>query len=247
MKLSKKLIAVAVAAAAIVSATFTSCEGFGKDDFFGTWCASYTVTPDNLAEGTGYTWSNVKNFPNVKVYMYFDGKSEDLVKSGGAKFYQYKIRYNDSGSVGMRSFWCGTYKLTDNSKYTEGKLHLDYLYGGHIVEGNLEGAIDAALSSNQSSVISYLKTSPAPTSNTSGTDLEIFDFSLGGASLFTGYREMSATARQNCTWEVLTRSFELQGSDSNVDYLLTSLSGDGSATEHMNIVSAPASSLTAEK
>jgi hypothetical protein len=71
----------------------------------------------------------------VTVVMDFDGSSENLLGSGKATFYQYKMRKSssevktDRSNVVMESFYTGYYALEDNSNYTKGNLVLKYMYG----------------------------------------------------------------------------------------------------------------------
>ncbi len=148
MKITHKLAALATAAVMMISVTGCGDLGellstFGKDDFSGTWVADYQ--PLNAA-GTGARYTD-GNF--VTVVMDFDGSSENLLGSGKATFYQYKMRKSssevkaDRSNVVMESFYTGYYALEDNSNYTKGNLVLKYMYGvqwnDHATEVTLGG------------------------------------------------------------------------------------------------------------
>ena len=190
---------------------------------------------------------------NVQIFMFFDGTEGGVVN--GAKFWQYKIRYatNDAGdktSVAQRTFYCGTYNLKDDGNYTEGELILTYLYGGNIVENKISDAITAATSDNQEDVLTSLTntTSYGTNEDLSDSDIEKFTFSLGGQSLFTGYSTMDATAKENCSWDVTSRSFNLLSGSSEVPTAVTGDVADVADDAVTSVIgSAPVSYMPAEK
>lgn len=129
MKLTKRTLGIACAVVAAAVMTFTGCDGFGKDDFYGTWESHYTIPDHNKTSGAEGWYSDQANC-NVDLTMYFSGTSEDLINKG-AVFYQDKIRYKSDGSgdVVKETFWYGTYKLEDNAAYDKGNLVLSYKFG----------------------------------------------------------------------------------------------------------------------
>lgn len=129
MKLTKKTLGIACAALAAAVMTFTGCDGFGKDDFYGTWESHYKI-PGTKTDAAGAGWFRDQANCDVDLTMYFSGTSEDLLNKG-AVFYQNKIRHaaDDSTKVAQTTFWYGTYKLANNSNYDKGDLILSYKYG----------------------------------------------------------------------------------------------------------------------
>ena len=55
------------------------------------------------------------------------------------------------------------------------------------------------------------------------TDVQQFDFELSGQTLLDGYTEMTATAKDNCDWDVKARSFSLVDTGSSLSDALSIL------------------------
>lgn len=245
MKMTK-LAAVAAGLIVAASLAFTSCDGLGKDDFFGTWESNYTVTNDNVAKGSDDgTQADKSAFVGSKVdiTMYFDGTSEKLINAN-QKFYQYKIRKEDD-VIKAHTFWVGTYKLEDNTNYTKGTLTLAYRLGFDNVSEDQANALgqawlcstaadayeavkgvytSASEPAAQQDVIDYLSTIADHTYTADG-DVEQFEFELGGQDFIKGYTTMKATAKDNCSWEVTSRSFNLKGTTSVLSEILNAIEG----------------------
>ena len=215
MKLTNKVLAV-LAASVVAAASFMGCDGFGKDDFYGTWTTEYTIPAASAtdAQGGGYDKSYAEQ--KVELTMYFSGKTTSSAVST-VMFWQHKQR-TDSENVVHHTFWVGTYNLSNNSELTSGDLELSYMYGygwngdfpseGLAYSGKTEGtaksvddlvalakagdfAAFASISGIQKEVLTN-------NDKTYCTDIETFSFELGGASLFSGYTTMSATEKK---WE----------------------------------------------
>ncbi len=250
MKMTK-LAAVAAGLIVAASLAFTSCDGLGKDDFFGLWEANYEVTDDNVAKGSGDgTQADKSSFKEstVDITMYFDGTSEKLINAA-QKFYQYKLRYTKAGALAAHTFWLGTYELKDNSNYTKGTLILAYRLGFDDVSEKQADALGQAWLCSTAAdayaavkdfytvdepddtqdVIDFLSTIATHTYTADG-DVEKFDFELGGQDFIKGYTTMKATAKENCSWEVTSRSFNLQGTSNLLSNILNAVNGDGEST-----------------
>lgn len=251
MKMTK-LAAVAAGLIVAASLAFTSCDGLGKDDFFGTWEANYEVTNDNVAKGSGDgTQENKSSLvgSTVDITMYFDGTSEKLINAA-QKFYQYKVRSKD-GAVKAHTFWLGTYELKDNSNYTKGTLILAYRLGFDSVSEEQANALgqawlcstaadayeaikdvytSAPTPSDEQTVLAYLSGLSDHQYDEDG-DVEKFDFELGGQDFIKGYTTMKATAKENCSWEVSSRSFNLKGTTSVLSEILNAIEGSDEAGE----------------
>lgn len=251
MKMTK-LAAVAAGLIVAASLAFTSCDGLGKDDFFGTWEANYEVTSANLlassdsrSDGTDRSGSIGST---VDITMYFDGTSEKVFNAG-QKFYQYKVRSKD-GAVKAHTFWLGTYDLKDNSNYTKGTLILTYRLGFDNVSEDQANALGQAwLCSTAADAYAAVKDfytvdEPDDTQNViaflSGIathtcdeddDVEKFGFELDGQDFIKGYTKMTATAKENCSWEVASRSFNLKGTTSVLSEILNKIEGSDEAGE----------------
>jgi hypothetical protein len=247
MKMTK-LAAVAAGLIVAASLAFTSCDGLGKDDFFGTWYSNYTVTNDNVAKGSGDgTQADKSAFvgSTVDITMYFDGTSEKLIDAD-QNFYQYKLRHDEDGELAARTFWLGTYDLKDNSNFTKGTLILTYRLGfDNVTEDQADALGKAWLCSTaadayaavkdfyevdepaaEQEVIDFLS-SFATHTETATSDIEKFDFELGGQDFIKGYTTMKATAQDNCSWEVTSRSFTLQGTSNLLSEILDKVNGNG--------------------
>lgn len=250
MKMTK-LAAVAAGLIVAASLAFTSCDGLGKDDFFGTWEANYEVTSDNVAKGTDDGTQEDKSSlvgSTVDITMYFDGTSEKLVNAD-QKFYQYKIRKVDD-VIKAHTFWVGSYGLKDNANYTKGTLILTYRLGFNNVSEDQANALGQAwLCSTAADAYEAVKgvytTVSEPTAEQdvfdflSGIadhtydateDVEKFDFELGGQDFIKGYTTMTATAKENCSWEVTSRSFNLKGTTSVLSEILNAIDGSDDTT-----------------
>lgn len=261
MKMTK-LTAAAAGLLVAASLAFTSCDGLGKDDFFGLWQSSYVVDAENVSveDGsgtiqTGYAGAG-KEGSSVEIAMYFDGTSEKLINAN-QKFYQFKTR-TQNDVLESSTFWIGTYKLKGNSNYTNGTLILTYRLGWSSVTEAQANALGKAylcstaedakaaledagtdvfasvpdVQDNQT-VLDYLATLGSPTVYSDTQDVETFDFELGGQSFFKGYTTMKATAKNNCSWEVWYREFELQ--NTLADIVKGMLDGaDGSSASEAN-------------
>ncbi len=133
MKMTK-LTAAAAGLLVAASLAFTSCDGLGKDDFFGLWKSSYVVTADNVLDDTtagqaSSTEARTKIGSTCDVVMYFDGTTEKLISNAKQKFYQFKTRINKEGKLEASTFWLGNYNLEGNANFTHGTLSLDYRVG----------------------------------------------------------------------------------------------------------------------
>ncbi len=240
MKMTK-LTAAAAGLLVAASLAFTSCDGLGKDDFFGLWKSSYEVTEDNVLEDT--TVGQQDNNASAKigstcdVVMYFDGTTEKFIGSK-QKFYQFKTRTNKEGKLEASTFWLGNYGLEGNTNFTHGTLALDYRVGWDqvteaqanalgqawlcstaaeaydVLKNAKDGGSDAFKSipevKDAQTLIDYLATVNSYKTYEEGGDKELFGFELGGQSFLKGYTTMKATAKENCSWEVKERNFELQ-------------------------------------
>lgn len=256
MKMTK-LTAAAAGLLVAASLAFTSCGGLGKDDFYGLWQSSYEVTDENLLSkntevGNGDD-NDSKLGSSVEIAMYFDGSSEKLINST-QKFYQFKTRTDKAGNLASSTFWIGNYKPSDNSNYTNGTLELDYRVGwGTSVkvteeEANALGkawlcssAEDAyevlkdtfttiSEPADDQELLDYLATVGSPSTYAEGYDLEKFDFELGDPSFLKGYQSLTATAKENCSWEVKSRTFSLQNTLSDLVKEMLDSADDSSAT-----------------
>ncbi len=250
MKMTK-LAAVAAGLIVAASLAFTSCDGLGKDDFFGTWEANYEVTSDNLlassdsrSDGTDRSGSIGST---VDITMYFDGTTEKLVNAA-QKFYQYKLRSKD-GEIKAHTFWVGSYELKDNANYTKGTLVLTYRLGFDNVSEDQANALGQAWlcstaadayeavkdvyeveePSAEQEVIDFLSGIADHTYDAT-EDVEKFDFELGGQDFIKGYTTMTATAKENCSWEVASRSFNLKGTTSVLSEILNAIEGSDDTT-----------------
>lgn len=249
MKMTK-LAAVAAGLIVAASLAFTSCDGLGKDDFFGTWEANYTVTEDNVAKGSDDGTQEDKSSlvgSTVDITMYFDGTSEKLVNAN-QKFYQYKIRKVDD-VIKAHTFWVGSYGLKDNANYTKGTLILTYRLGFDNVSEDQANALGQAWlcstaadayeavkdfyevdePSAEQEVIDFLS-GIADHTYEATEDVEKFDFELGGQDFIKGYTTMTATAKDNCSWEVTSRSFNLKGTTSVLSEILNVIDGSDDTT-----------------
>ena len=250
MKMTK-LAAVAAGLIVAASLAFTSCDGLGKDDFFGTWEANYEVTSDNVAKGAGDGTQEDKSSlvgSTVDITMYFDGTSEKLANAA-QKFYQYKIRKVD-GVIKAHTFWVGSYELKDNANYTKGTLILTYRLGFDNVSEDQANALGQAWlcstaadayeavkdvytaveePSAEQDVIDFLS-GIADYDYDAEEDVEKFDFELGGQDFIKGYTTMTATAKENCSWEVTSRSFNLKGTTSVLSEILNAIEGSDDTT-----------------
>jgi len=250
MKMTK-LAAVAAGLIVAASLAFTSCDGLGKDDFFGTWEAKYDVTSDNLlqasdsrSDGTNRSGSIGST---VDITMYFDGTTEKLINAA-QKFYQYKLRSKD-GEIKAHTFWVGTYELKDNANFTEGTLILTYRLGFDNVSEDQANALgNAWLCSTAADAYAAVKdyyTVAEPSAEQevfdflSGIatytcdeddDVEKFDFKLADQDFIKGYQSMTATAKENCSWEVASRSFTLKGTSSVLSQILNVIDGSDDTT-----------------
>lgn len=255
MKMTK-LAAVAAGLIVAASLAFTSCDGLGKDDFFGIWEANYEVTNDNVAkgsnDGTTKDMSEVDGIvgSTVDITMYFDGTSEKLINAA-QKFYQYKLRYTKAGTLAAHTFYLGTYKLEDNANYTKGTLILAYRLGfNDVSEAQADALGQAWLCSTATEAYEAIKdaysSATAPTDESQSVldylselsdvqytdaegdnpDVEKFDFELGDQDFIKGYQSMTATAKENCSWEVTSRSFTLKGTTNLLSEILKTLDGD---------------------
>lgn len=249
MKMTK-LAAVAAGLIVAASLAFTSCDGLGKDDFFGTWEANYEVTSDNVAKGADDGTQEDKSSlvgSTVDITMYFDGTSEKLANAA-QKFYQYKIRKVDD-VIKAHTFWVGSYELKDNANYTKGTLILTYRLGFDNVSEDQANALGQAWlcstaadayeavkdfytvdePSAEQEVIDFLSGIADHTYDAT-EDVEKFDFELGGQNFIKGYTTMTATAKENCSWEVTSRSFNLKGTTSVLSEILNAIEGSDDTT-----------------
>lgn len=260
MKMTK-LTAAAAGLLVAASLAFTSCDGLGKDDFFGLWQSSYDVTETTVLKSgdsaAAEDWSGEDKIgSSCKIAMYFDGTTEKLINAK-QKFYQYKTR-TENDVVKSSTFWIGAYDLDDNSNYTNGTLILTYRLGWSSVTEAQANALGKAylcstaedakaaledagtdvfasvpeVQDNQT-VLDYLATLGSPTVYNETDDVEYFDFELGDPSFLKGYTTMKATAKKDCTWEVKERKFELQ--NTLADIVKGMLDGaDGSSASEAN-------------
>lgn len=226
---AKKLALAAVAILA-TALTFTGCESFGKDDFFGTWETTYTVTRENFldankpgADDSARPSDAIGSTVNMEIY--FDGTTESLFNKNGKRFYQYRVR-KVGNEVKSTTFWVGTYDLKNNENYTNGDLVLTYMYGWSGIDSKDAEKIASLWTSDkckeEEDIIEIFtngttvngKTYKAKYDYHSNTnkDVETFSFVLDAPSFTKGYTEMTATAKQNCSWEVKTRKFTLKES-----------------------------------
>lgn len=215
--MKKSKIIIAALALMSVALSFTGCADFGKDDFFGTWKVDYTVTNENLLSPTelnnkgeklsdGVNRSDKLN-NKVTLYAYFDGTTENLGAKSKGRFYQYKIINNASNG----SFWYGEYELQDNQNYTNGTLILNYFNGGAVTDTRANELANAWITEKK------LKDEMKTYSGLAGDPSEeTFKFVLDSGSLFNGYSSLVTTAYKNCSWEVKSRNFELQGKTNNL-------------------------------
>lgn len=187
------LAAVAILATAL---TFTGCESFGKDDFFGTWTTSYKIDENNKLSG--------KLNDKVALTIYFDGKTENLGSKSTGKFYQYKKMES-----GTEAFWYGKYELQDNENFTNGTLILHYTAGyNKDVSDDIATDLSKKWIDEDYTVDEMKQLYKTNQSSTSASD-DVFDFVLDGGTLFNGYSSLSCVAKENCTWDVKTRTFSL--------------------------------------
>lgn len=219
MKLTAKIAALAVLAVA-TAVTFTGCpESFGKDDFFGTWETEYVYPSSSDDENASQSYVAENAGKTYNISWHFDGRSEDLIKSGGAIFYQ-----TLTNSGGTKSFWYGTYQLSENSGYSEGKLTVTYLYGFNTdavtsigVDKLIEDASNGMNTYASQATYDY-KSETKKKYNNYDCDVETFTFELGNAKA-SGYTSMTCTEKSwkrsdsetvdYCDWGVKSRSFDL--------------------------------------
>lgn len=253
MKNSKKLTVFALCLIAAAVLVTTSCDGFGKDDFYGTWTSTYTYPTSEADFNTTFgdaAWKKDESTGTVTttskydsayagqqfiVTMYFEGKSEDLLKTDGASFWQEKFRYTKAGKLAAHTFYKGTYKLDNNSNVTSGDLVLSYRYG-------YKFASTDTVTVDTLNTLDFEDSAAVKAANLKGTvcdlydadkkqcaDVETFAFSLGDSDFFKGYQSMSATeesyyneqtaayvSKYSCSWDVPTRSFTLKSEDSDL-------------------------------
>jgi len=189
------LLALCLIASAIL--VTTSCSGFGKDDFYGTWNSGDFVLDTGANAGT-----------TANVTFYFSGTSENLINGGSAMFYEEYTRYKTDGSVAVHNFWWGNYKLSDNSGVETGDLTLRYFYGYNL---NASGAksvddlIAIVTGDDPANAFESIATTDQYAVDTKHcSDVEKFSFSLGDRDFFKGYQSMTATSISQ--WSEFTTS-----------------------------------------
>jgi len=218
------LLALCLIASAIL--VTTSCSGFGKDDFYGTWTATYSYPTNQTDFDSTYpatsgvqtiAYASEKAGRDTTVTMYFSGTSEDLLKSTGASFWQEKISTKNSATV-VHTFYMGTYKLNDNGGVTTGNLTLTYQAGYDMTKGSK--TLDELVAMSAADLVALKSTDAAvddAPENYDGAnpDVEEFSFALTDKDFFKGYQSMSASAISECTWEVPYRNFTLNSENSD--------------------------------
>mgnify|MGYP006916143502 CR=1 FL=1 len=220
MKLTAKIAALAALAVA-TAVTFTGCpESFGKDDFFGTWETEYVYPSSSDDANASQSYNSDNAGATYNIAWHFDGRSEDLIKNGGAIFYQ-----TLKNSKGKKWFWYGTYQLSENSGYSNGILTVTYLYGFNLDTLN-NVSFDDLIADVDNKMETYKKDASYDyvTENSSKIafgctcDIEKFTFELGNAKA-SGYTSMTCTEKSwkksdsetvdYCEWGVKSRSFDL--------------------------------------
>jgi hypothetical protein len=192
MKTTNKLTVLAVCLIAAAALVTTSCSGFGKDDFYGTWnSGNYTLDTGSHKGDT------------VNVTFYFSGTSENLLNGGSAMFYEEYTRYSGTDtSVDpvSHNFWWGNYKLSDNSGVTSGTLTLRYFYGYNLNQKDAKSVSDLVqIVEGDDPYTAFEKITPAATDFYDETlktcsDVEKFTFALGDQDFFKGYQSLIATS-----------------------------------------------------
>ena len=190
MKTTNKLAVLAMCLIAAAALVTTSCDGFGKDDFYGTWNSGDYVIDTGSHKGD-----------TVNVTFYFSGTSENLTNGGSAMFYEEFTRTGkDSGKVEAHNFWWGNYNLTGNSSVTSGKLTLRYFYGYDLTQTNAKSVNDLiALVEAEDPYTQFESLCPAGTDyydvdTEHSSDVELFTYELGNQDFLKGYQSMTDTS-----------------------------------------------------
>lgn len=203
MKTTNKLTVLAVCLIAAAALVTTSCSGFGKDDFFGTWDSG------NYEFGGKY----------YKVNFYFSGASENLINGKNAMFYEEYTRYTDNtySKVAAHNFWWGVYGLSDNSGVTSGNLTLKYYYGYDLTQTGAKtvSALVSTLTNSSDPATDFEKIAKYDyydATEKACSDVEKFSYTLtksSSAGIFDGYDTFAATAVSQWTeWTDTTVTYE---------------------------------------